>query len=33
MNGIIDIEEDVRILREAGIILNRLKSDEEVATL
>jgi len=33
MNGIIDGEEDVRILREAGIILNRLKSDEEVATL
>ncbi len=33
MNGIIDTEEDVRILREAGIILNRLKSDEEVAML
>ncbi|KAB8969896.1 hypothetical protein FH972_026864 [Carpinus fangiana] len=33
MNRIIDTEEDVRILREAGIILNRLKSDEEVATL
>ncbi|XP_059460316.1 putative UPF0481 protein At3g02645 [Corylus avellana] len=33
MNGIIDNEEDVRILREAGIILNRLKSDGEVATL
>ncbi|KAF5461382.1 hypothetical protein F2P56_017486 [Juglans regia] len=33
MNGIIDTEEDVRILREAGIILNRLKSDAEVATL
>ncbi|XP_062163783.1 putative UPF0481 protein At3g02645 [Alnus glutinosa] len=33
MNGIIDSEEDVRILREAGIILNRLKSNEEVATL
>jgi hypothetical protein len=33
MNGIIDGEEDVRILREEGIILNRLKSDEEVATL
>ncbi|XP_059460307.1 putative UPF0481 protein At3g02645 [Corylus avellana] len=33
MNGIIDGEEDVRILREAGIILNRLKSDGEVATL
>ncbi|KAG2691429.1 hypothetical protein I3760_08G008700 [Carya illinoinensis] len=33
MNGIIDTEEDVRILREAGIILNRLKSDAEVANL
>ncbi|KAM3759209.1 hypothetical protein ACB098_01G103800 [Castanea mollissima] len=33
MNGIIDTEEDVKILREAGIILNRLKSDEEVAML
>ncbi|KAM4122680.1 hypothetical protein ACB094_01G102700 [Castanea mollissima] len=29
MNGIIDTEEDVKILREARIILNRLKSDEE----
>ncbi|KAE8056329.1 hypothetical protein FH972_013110 [Carpinus fangiana] len=33
MNGIIDNEEDVGILREAGIIVNRLKSDGEVATL
>ncbi|KAM3711352.1 hypothetical protein ACJW30_01G102600 [Castanea mollissima] len=33
MSGIIDTEEDVKILREAGIILNRLKSDEEVAML
>ncbi|XP_041020397.1 putative UPF0481 protein At3g02645 [Juglans microcarpa x Juglans regia] len=33
MNGIIDTEEDVRILRNAGIILNCLKSDVEVATL
>lgn len=33
MNGIIDTKEDVRILREAGIVLNRLKSDQEVATL
>jgi hypothetical protein len=33
MNGIIDDEEDVRILGEAGIILNLLKSDGEVATL
>ncbi|BFG24762.1 hypothetical protein CerSpe_110360 [Prunus speciosa] len=31
MNGIIDTEEDVKLLREKGIILNRLKSDEEVA--
>ncbi|KAK9280671.1 hypothetical protein L1049_014369 [Liquidambar formosana] len=33
MNGIIDTEEDVKLLREAGIIMNRLKSDGEVATL
>lgn len=33
MNGIIDIEEDAKLLRESGIILNRLKSDEEVANL
>ncbi|KAL5559739.1 hypothetical protein UlMin_035950 [Ulmus minor] len=33
MNGIIDKEEDVRILRECGIVLNRLKSDKEVANL
>ncbi|CAJ1835970.1 unnamed protein product [Sphenostylis stenocarpa] len=33
MNGIIDYEEDAKILREKGIILNHLKSDEEVATL
>ncbi|XP_028059404.1 putative UPF0481 protein At3g02645 [Camellia sinensis] len=33
MNGIIDTEEDVRLLREKGIILNRLKSDKEVANL
>ncbi|XP_035543029.1 putative UPF0481 protein At3g02645 [Juglans regia] len=33
MNGIIDTEEDVSILRNAGIIMNRLKSDAEVATL
>ncbi|KAB1204660.1 hypothetical protein CJ030_MR8G012732 [Morella rubra] len=33
MNGIIDTKEDVRMLREAGIVLNRLKSDQEVATL
>ncbi|KAH0982831.1 hypothetical protein GBA52_010008 [Prunus armeniaca] len=33
MNGIIDTEEDVKLLREKGIILNRLKSDEEVANV
>ncbi|KAL9297473.1 hypothetical protein ACSQ67_023369 [Phaseolus vulgaris] len=32
MNGIIDHEEDAKILREKGVILNHLKSDEEVAT-
>ncbi|KAG8643733.1 putative UPF0481 protein At3g02645 [Manihot esculenta] len=33
MNGIIDTEEDVKFLREKGIILNHLKSDGEVAEL
>ncbi|KAJ0007211.1 hypothetical protein Pint_30231 [Pistacia integerrima] len=33
MNGIIDTEDDVKLLRERGIILNRLKSDEEAARL
>ncbi|CAJ1951341.1 unnamed protein product [Sphenostylis stenocarpa] len=33
MNGIIDSEEDARILREKGIIQNHLKSDKEVANL
>ncbi|KAF3450929.1 hypothetical protein FNV43_RR07018 [Rhamnella rubrinervis] len=33
MNGIIDTEDDVKLLREKGIILNRLKSDEDVANL
>ena len=33
MNGIIDTEEDVRILREAGILMNRMKSDKEVASM
>ncbi|KAG8388252.1 hypothetical protein BUALT_Bualt02G0106400 [Buddleja alternifolia] len=33
MNGIIDTEDDAKILRENGIIVNRLKSDEEVANL
>ncbi|XP_016479000.1 putative UPF0481 protein At3g02645 [Nicotiana tabacum] len=33
MNGIIDTAEDVTLLRERGIVLNRLKSDDEVANL
>ncbi|KAK1436788.1 hypothetical protein QVD17_02571 [Tagetes erecta] len=33
MNGIIDTKEDAKLLREKGIIVNRLKSDEEVANL
>lgn len=31
MNGIIDSGDDVKLLREKGIILNHLKSDEEAA--
>lgn len=33
MNGIIDTGEDAKFLRERGIILNRLNSDEKVAEL
>ncbi|KAG9152409.1 hypothetical protein Leryth_015804 [Lithospermum erythrorhizon] len=33
MNGIIDTEDDARILREKGIIYNRLNSDEDVTKL
>ncbi|EEF31924.1 conserved hypothetical protein [Ricinus communis] len=33
MNGIIDTDEDVKLLREKGIVLNRMKSDREVADL
>ncbi|KAG2723181.1 hypothetical protein I3843_02G137400 [Carya illinoinensis] len=33
MNGIIDTEEDVKALRESGILLNCLKSDAEVTNL
>ncbi|KAL2329753.1 hypothetical protein Fmac_017334 [Flemingia macrophylla] len=33
MNGIIDTAEDAMVLREKGVILNHLKSDEEVANL
>ncbi|XP_058111593.1 putative UPF0481 protein At3g02645 [Magnolia sinica] len=33
MNGIIDTEEDVKMLRNLGIIVNCLKSDGEVASL
>ncbi|KAL3819164.1 hypothetical protein ACJIZ3_005069 [Penstemon smallii] len=33
MNGIIDTKEDAKFLREKGIVLNHLKSDEDVANL
>ncbi|CAN8236075.1 unnamed protein product [Cochlearia groenlandica] len=33
INGIIDTEEDVRLLREQGVVVNRLKSDEEAAEM
>ncbi|CAK9310373.1 unnamed protein product [Citrullus colocynthis] len=33
LNGIIDSEEDVKLLKEKGIILNHLNSDAEVAKL
>ncbi|KAM0939093.1 hypothetical protein DsansV1_C21g0166961 [Dioscorea sansibarensis] len=33
MNGIIDTDDDVKLLRERGIILNKMKSDSEVAKL
>ncbi|KAF0922565.1 hypothetical protein E2562_038112 [Oryza meyeriana var. granulata] len=33
MNGIIDTDEDARLLRESGVIRNHLKSDKEVAEL
>ncbi|CAK9172074.1 unnamed protein product [Ilex paraguariensis] len=33
MNGIIDTAEDAKLLRQRGIIVNRLKNDEEVANL
>ncbi|XP_059643815.1 putative UPF0481 protein At3g02645 [Cornus florida] len=33
MNGIVDNEEDAKLLREKGIILNHLKSEKEVANL
>ncbi|KAJ4718561.1 Plant protein of unknown function (DUF247) [Melia azedarach] len=33
MNGIIDTDDDVKLLREQGVILNRLKSDEDAAKL
>ncbi|PKA65514.1 Putative UPF0481 protein [Apostasia shenzhenica] len=33
MNGIIDSEEDVKLLRQKGIVVNRMKSDQEVADL
>ncbi|CAN7075927.1 unnamed protein product [Brassica oleracea var. botrytis] len=33
MNGIIDSEEDVRLLREQGVLVSRLKSDDEAAEM
>ncbi|XP_028766409.1 putative UPF0481 protein At3g02645 [Neltuma alba] len=33
MNGIVDSDEDAKVLRETGVILNHLKSDSEVAHL
>ena len=33
MNGIIDTDEDVALLRRRGVVLNRMKSDGEVAKL
>jgi hypothetical protein len=33
MNGMIDAEEDVKLLRQSGIISNHLQSDGEVASL
>ncbi|KAM7254318.1 hypothetical protein ACFE04_032000 [Oxalis oulophora] len=33
MNGIMDTEEDVQLLRKKGIILNHLKSDKEVVDM
>ncbi|KAM7480306.1 hypothetical protein LguiA_028519 [Lonicera macranthoides] len=33
INGIIDTEEDAKLLREKGIVVNRMKSDDEVANL
>ncbi|MQL93257.1 hypothetical protein Taro_025893, partial [Colocasia esculenta] len=31
MNGIVDTEEDVRLLRRIGVLMNRMKSDGEAA--
>ncbi|URE17302.1 hypothetical protein MUK42_12298 [Musa troglodytarum] len=33
VNGIIDTKEDVRLLRRSGVVLHRMKNDEEVAKL
>ncbi|KAL1211410.1 putative UPF0481 protein [Cardamine amara subsp. amara] len=33
INGIIDSEEDVRLLREQGVLVSRLKSDQEAAEM
>ncbi|WVZ94933.1 hypothetical protein U9M48_040760 [Paspalum notatum var. saurae] len=33
MNGIVDTAKDVKILRQSGVVVNRLKSDKEAADL
>ncbi|XP_009410371.2 putative UPF0481 protein At3g02645 [Musa acuminata AAA Group] len=33
VNGIIDTKEDVRLLRRSGVVLHRMKNDEDVAKL
>ncbi|EOA32756.1 hypothetical protein CARUB_v10016061mg [Capsella rubella] len=33
INGIIDSEEDIRLLREQGVLVSRLKSDQEAAEM
>lgn len=33
INGIIDSEEDVRLLREQGVLVSRVKSDHEAAEM
>ncbi|KAG9456200.1 hypothetical protein H6P81_000708 [Aristolochia fimbriata] len=33
MNGIIDTAEDAKLLRERGVLINRLQTDEEVGDM